>query len=516
MKPLNYDNSPCSPISSNCVIWQGPDLHCIKLCAGDTVSDVVANLATELCTIMEQLDITNYDLSCFNLVSCPPNTFEALIQFLIEKICSLEGISNDPNSGNKSSTGTGCPDCLVSVASCFIVNNITSMQLIDYVNMIGQRVCNILTTITELQDQISELDVRVTILENATAPIFTMPTILVACTIQTVSSSPLANINIVNGGAATAIDLVLSGLINDPIYGYCALRTALGLPAALQTAVASQCITSSSTSLVYGTPMATAYVGSWIGTPTTIADTLTDMWISICDIFEYLSTMLTITAVAAGENTTVTSATVGSTTTYTVNSTGLNSFIAHLTIDQNYQPLDGSIPLVAPSSVIGLTAGQIINRYNKITVNNTNVTATATAGSYVSNGSIPTCPFGTFDNATTGEFSITRTGMYLIQGSCNLKADASSSSYWQTTGSGSFGIGLLSNSNDIFGGQYLSTIASINKNINQCADVLTYIVASSGSPVIVRLSVLNLTDRSYNGNGYAGSDNIRFSITQVK
>ena len=283
MKPLNYDNSPCSPISSNCVIWQGPDLHCIKLCAGDTVSDVVANLATELCTIMEQLDITNYDLSCFNLVACPPNTFEALIQFLIEKICSLEGISSDPNSGNKSSTG--CPDCLVSVASCFIVNNITSMQLIDYVNMIGQRVCNILTTITELQDQISELDVRVTVLENATAPTFTMPTIAVDCTLQSSSPGPFIGA----GGAAIAIDLVLSALINDNTYGYCALRTALGLPAALQTAVASQCITSSSTSLVYGTPMATAYVGSWIGTPTTIADTLTDMWISICDIFDYLT-----------------------------------------------------------------------------------------------------------------------------------------------------------------------------------------------------------------------------------
>lgn len=512
MKPLNYDNSPCSPISSNCVIWQGPDLHCIKLCAGDTVSDVVANLATELCTIMEQLDITNYDLSCFNLVSCPPNTFEALIQFLIEKICSLEGISNDPNSGNKSLSGTGCPDCLVSVASCFIVNNITSMQLIDYVNIIGQRVCDILTTITELQNQINELDVRVSVLENATAPTFTMPTILVDCTLQSSSPGPFIGA----GGAATAIDLVLSALINDDTYGYCALRTSLGLPAALQNAVARQCITSSSTSLVYGTPMATAYTGIWIGSPTTIADTLTDMWISICDIFVYLSTILTRTVVAAGENTTVTSATVGSTTTYTVNSTGLNSFVALMVIDQNYQPLDGSIPLVAPASVTGLGAGQIINRYNAITVNNTNVVATATPGSYVSNGSIPTCPFGTFDNATTGEFSITRTGMYLLQGSCNLKADASSSSFWQTTGSGLFGIGILSAGNNIFGGQYLSTIASINKNVNQCADVLVYIVASVGSPVIVRLSVLNLTDRSYNGNGYSGSDTIRFSITQVK
>ena len=93
MKQLNYDNSPCSPISSNCVIWQGPDLHCIKLCTGDTVSDVIANLATELCTIMTQLNISNYDLSCFNLVSCPPNTFQELIQFLITKICELENIS---------------------------------------------------------------------------------------------------------------------------------------------------------------------------------------------------------------------------------------------------------------------------------------------------------------------------------------------------------------------------------------------------------------------------------------
>jgi len=510
MKPLNYDNSPCSPISSNCVIWQGPDLHCIKLCAGDTVSDVVANLATELCTIMEQLDITNYDLSCFNLVSCPPNTFEALIQFLIEKICSLEGISSDPNSGNNSSTG--CPDCLVSVASCFIVNNITSMQLIDYVNMIGQRVCDILTTITELQNQINELDVRVTVLENVTPPTFTLPTILVDCTLQSASPGPFIGA----GGDAIAIDLVLSALINDDTYGYCALRTSLGLPAALQNAIGRQCITSSSTSLVYGTPMGTAYTGIWIGTPTTIADTLTDMWISICDIFVYLSTILTRTVVAAGENTTVTSATVGSTTTYTVNSTGLNSFVALMTIDTSYQPLDGSIPLVAPASVTNLTAGQIINRYNSITVNNTNVTATATPGSYVSNGLIPTCPFGTFDNATTGEFSITRSGMYLIQGSCNLKADSSNASFWQTTGSGSFGIGLLSSGTNIFSGQFASTIASVNKNVNQSVDVLTYIVASSGSPVIVRLSVLNLTDRSYNGTGYAGSDNIRFSITQVK
>ena len=87
MKPLNLDNSPCSPISSNCVIWQGPDIPCIKLCAGDTVSDVVHKLATELCTIMETLKVSNYDLACFNLVACPPSNFEELIDLYL--YCSL-------------------------------------------------------------------------------------------------------------------------------------------------------------------------------------------------------------------------------------------------------------------------------------------------------------------------------------------------------------------------------------------------------------------------------------------
>jgi hypothetical protein len=279
MKPLNLDNSPCSPISSNCVIWQGPDLACIKLCKGDTVSDVVAKLATELCTILDQLNVSNYDLSCFNSPSCPPADFQALIQFLINHICALEGVS--PDATPKSVAG--CPDCVVSVASCFIQGNQTTMQLVDYVNMIAERLCKILTDISNLQVQITNLDDRVTILENAPAPTFTLPSILVDCTLQ--DNSPFIG----NGGGATPIDTVLSALINNDIYGYCALTTATGLPANIITAVESQCITSSTDSLLYGTPMGTAYSGTWVNTPETVADTITNLWITLCDVFTYLS-----------------------------------------------------------------------------------------------------------------------------------------------------------------------------------------------------------------------------------
>ena len=145
MKPLNLDNKPCSPISSNCVIWQGPDIPCIKLCSGDTVSDVVAKLATELCTVLDVLNVTNYDLSCFNLTACGPNDFQALIQFLIEQICALQTevtTVSDPATSpitNNTTKSTGA-DALVTVAPCFVVGGVTVMTESQYAQAIGTKV----------------------------------------------------------------------------------------------------------------------------------------------------------------------------------------------------------------------------------------------------------------------------------------------------------------------------------------------------------------------------------------
>ena len=46
----NGSTQPCSPLSSNCVVWQGPDIPCIDICNGDTVSDVIANLGQKCVT----------------------------------------------------------------------------------------------------------------------------------------------------------------------------------------------------------------------------------------------------------------------------------------------------------------------------------------------------------------------------------------------------------------------------------------------------------------------------------
>jgi len=282
MKPLNLDNRPCSPISSNCVIWQGPDIPCIKLCTGDTVSDVVFKLATELCAIMDTLKITNYDLSCFNLMACPPDDFQKLIQLLIDRVCAIENINSTESStgGTRRSTST-CPDCVVTVAEPFVVGTQTTMQLVEYVNMIGQKIASIINEILNLQIQITDLLIRVTTLENTPPPVTPTPTIIVGCNIGTLVS-----------GNSYTIDVVLDQLINSVASGYCSLLGVLGTPASIGNALVPAC--------AFGTNVTTD--PNWTPVPATLAESITNAWIVICDVYAAVSTGLVSTSNTSSVN----------------------------------------------------------------------------------------------------------------------------------------------------------------------------------------------------------------------
>jgi len=277
MKPLNLDNKPCSPTSSNCVIWQGPDIECITLCKGDSVSDVVHSLAVELCTVMKQTNVSSYDLTCLGITSaCPPENFEALLQLLISKICELEKVP-----ASSPTTDSGCPDCVVSVAACFVEGTTTTMQLVDYVQAIALKVCALIDSITDLQTQIDNIDIRVTALETATPPSFTIPPITTGCLQSVIPGNP----------ATETIDIVLDYLLNDSTIGYCSTITALfgsGSAADILSVVNPACIQGSSASIVSGNDAGVGTMSgdyaSWVNTPLSLADTLNNLWIAICDL----------------------------------------------------------------------------------------------------------------------------------------------------------------------------------------------------------------------------------------
>jgi hypothetical protein len=269
MKPLNLDNRPCSPISSNCVVWQGPNIPFINLCTGDTVSDVVAALATELGIILDQTNVSNYDLTCLGVTECGPKDFQALIQLLIDKICEAQGITNIPGKSDN-----GCPDCIVTVAPCFQVGNQVTMQLLDYVNMIGLKICALIDQIATINSQITDIIIRLEDLENAPVPDTEIPAFTLGCQIGSLGS-----------GTVQFINITLQEFINNV---WCSFYSVLGSTSTLIDAVNAKCISDSDLQLSTGTPYSTN--AQWIDDAQydTIADAINNLWVVVCDIYSYV------------------------------------------------------------------------------------------------------------------------------------------------------------------------------------------------------------------------------------
>jgi hypothetical protein len=177
---LNKDN--CVPVSSNCVIWQGPDLSCINLCNGDSVSEVIYKLAVEICAIKDQLNLTDLDLKCLvdACITCPQpeKTLGIVLQLLIDKVCDLQDIIDTLGIG-------GSTEVEVRLAACFIADftdsngDVTNPVPVSvYVQKIAQKICTILSRLDDIDLQITsidstliDIDIRLDALEAAGQPI---------------------------------------------------------------------------------------------------------------------------------------------------------------------------------------------------------------------------------------------------------------------------------------------------------------------------------------------------------
>lgn len=105
--------SNCVPTSSNCIIWQGPNIECIGLCQGDTITDVIYKLATAYCELSNQLQADNFDISCIECpegIDCTVDNIQDLLDVLIAKICELQTSVGTPGEpGIQGATGPQGP-----------------------------------------------------------------------------------------------------------------------------------------------------------------------------------------------------------------------------------------------------------------------------------------------------------------------------------------------------------------------------------------------------------------------
>jgi hypothetical protein len=139
----------------------------------------------KVCELQSQLDLSDLDLKCIidTCLACPQpqKTLAIVLQLIIDKVCDLEEIIDTLTTASTTS------DPLVRMATCFQYTDPSTGDLVkdlphtQYTKRIGVEVCNlanqitgILLDITNLQDQVDALDVRVTILENQTLPEVTL------------------------------------------------------------------------------------------------------------------------------------------------------------------------------------------------------------------------------------------------------------------------------------------------------------------------------------------------------
>lgn len=167
---------PCNPTSSNCVSWEGPDLPCISLCNGDSVTDAVYKAAVVLCDIKDELNLSELDLqNLFDVCAAcpePEKTLKNILQLLINKVKTLEDLIDELDGAASGE------EIVIRIASCFRTDDgsgdtITELKHSDYTKAIGLQVCTILTDLAGintrlngLEDDVDDLKDRVQVLET--------------------------------------------------------------------------------------------------------------------------------------------------------------------------------------------------------------------------------------------------------------------------------------------------------------------------------------------------------------
>ena len=264
------DTNGCNNISSNCVIWQGPDIACIDLCTGDTVSEVVAKLAEKLCDIISGVqsepDLSGFDLKCALPTGTAPSTLKENLQAIVDYICDLP------------SGGSGGSATLPNINLCTNLQYndpatgavVTSLPLDQYALLVGNKVCNILDSITTINNTLTSLGDRITILENCVLP----------CSTGSVNEAQIISQCVVPGGQLVNVSVVLLALETR----FCALETATGTPTLINNAIAQQSLTSSYTLLSNPVTNYGSQTG-WHTSATTLAQSVQNQWIVLDDLY---------------------------------------------------------------------------------------------------------------------------------------------------------------------------------------------------------------------------------------
>ena len=272
MLPINSgSNLPCTPVSSNCVVWQGPDITCINLCNGDTVSEVIAKIATKLCELVNATASANPDLSTLTLNCIPAPTaatptFLDYMQNIVNYICSLP-------TDTASLPNATIPRCLPYPPDPITGESVTSLPLKEFAEYLATQICILLDTIPLIQNTLNDHAARLLILENCILPCKTTGSFAPDSVVSTVYF-PGSSVNL------TTLLLTIESTLGD-------FTTSVGSLSSIGTSLSAQGISGAVERLsASGTYSSDSL---WINSPSSLSQSHQDQWIVLNDLYTAVS-----------------------------------------------------------------------------------------------------------------------------------------------------------------------------------------------------------------------------------
>lgn len=166
MEYSSNDCNRCNPLqSTDCVKYVGPAIPCLNICTGDNLTKVQWIIATQLCTVVGELNLSTLEIpQCLKELWGINNvTVLNLFQFILNTLCgNKEEIDNINNTlSTFDPTITLNYACLGDV--CLVNNTLTlSSHLQNLINYI----CDLKSQVNSLSDQILALENQNQVIQN--------------------------------------------------------------------------------------------------------------------------------------------------------------------------------------------------------------------------------------------------------------------------------------------------------------------------------------------------------------
>jgi hypothetical protein len=285
MIPTNSSGTTngCDNISSNCVVWQGPDIACIDLCSGDTISEVTAKIATKVCDIITNgvsanPSLTGLDITCLNVRGTTPTQLVPVLQAMVNQICLN---SNSTSLPPTKQVQDDLP--IMTLPACMQYNDasgnpVTQLRLDLFAELIANQVCTNLASIQTINSTLTSYSNRLDVLEACVLPCsgaITEVQIVPTCVTSTI-------------GQLTNVSVVVLALES----AFCALRNATGTPANINTAINQTTLTGAS-QLLSNSSATYSSISGWSNTANTLAQSVQNAWVVIDDMYAAITDIQT-------------------------------------------------------------------------------------------------------------------------------------------------------------------------------------------------------------------------------